>query len=174
MRVAVICFTIQKTNNLVQQVNTRNNISYSNPTINFVGTENVCLVNHKKLHTAIGNSYTRRYNYQNGTNKLTDIDNNQSVPTVIADFTYDVVGNQVKCGTERYYGWDYGNRVKAFYNQAGTGVEPSVYAVYLYDGGGNRTKKLVRKQGGNWASVTFRLRWYFGRFSNCYRWCLFL
>lgn len=35
------------------------------------------------------------------------------------------------------------------------GVEPSVYAVYLYDGGGNRTKKLVRKQGGNWESVTY-------------------
>lgn len=109
----------------------------------------------KKIHTATGNSFTRRYNYQSGANKLTDIDNNQSVPTVIADFTYDTVGNQTMCQTERRYEWDYGNRLKAFYNQTGTGVEPSVYAVYLYDGGGNRTKKLVRKQGGDWESVTY-------------------
>lgn len=109
----------------------------------------------KKIHTATGNSFTRRYNYQSGANKLMDIDNNQSIPTIIANFTYDTVGNQTMCQTERRYEWDYGNRLKAFYNQTGTGVEPSVYAVYLYDGGGNRTKKLVRKQGGNWESVTY-------------------
>lgn len=109
----------------------------------------------KKIHTAAENHYTRRYNYQNGTNKLTDIDNNQSVPTVIANFTYDITGNQTTCQTERHYEWDYGNRMKAFYNQTSVGIEPSVYAVYLYDGGGNRTKKLVRKQGGNWESVTY-------------------
>src|SRR5690554_4012601 len=71
----------------------------------------------KKIHTAAENHYTRRYNYQNGTNKLTDIDNNQSVPTVIANFTYDITGNQTTCQTERHYEWDYGNRMKAFYNQ---------------------------------------------------------
>lgn len=109
----------------------------------------------KKIHTATGNSFTRRYNYQSGANKLMDIDNNQSIPTIIANFTYDTVGNQTMCQTERLYEWDYGNRLKAFYNQTGTGVEPSVYAVYLYDGGGNRTKKLVRKQGGDWESVTY-------------------
>ena len=109
----------------------------------------------KKIHTATGNSFTRRYNYQSGANKLTDIDNNQSVPSIIASFAYDAVGNQIMCQTERHYEWDYGNRLKAFYNQAGTGVEPSVYAVYLYDGSGNRTKKLVRKQGGDWESITY-------------------
>ena len=70
----------------------------------------------KKIHTATGNNYTRRYNYQNGVNKLTDIDNNQSVPIVIANFTYDVTGNQTTCQVERHYEWNYGNRMTAFYN----------------------------------------------------------
>jgi RHS repeat-associated protein len=38
--------------------------------------------------------------------------------------------------------------MRVFYNQAGTG-EPSEYAHYLYDAGGNRVKKIVRKQGGD-------------------------
>src|SRR5690606_20373538 len=54
-----------------------------------------------------------------------------------------------------HYEWDYADRMRSFYNQTDTGVEPTVYAVYLYDGGGNRTKKLVRKQGGTWESVTY-------------------
>lgn len=109
----------------------------------------------KKIHSATGNSFTRRYNNQLGTNKLLNIDNSQPTPTVIASFSYDVKGNQTLCQSEKHYEWDYADRMRAFYNQTGTGVEPTVYAVYLYDGGGNRTKKLVRKQSGTWESVTY-------------------
>ncbi len=109
----------------------------------------------KKIHTATGNNFTRRYNYQPGTNQLLNIDNNQPTPTVIASFVYDVKGSQTLCQSEKHYEWDYADCMRSFYNQTGTGVEPTVYAVYLYDGDGNRTKKLVRKQGGTWESVTY-------------------
>jgi RHS repeat-associated protein len=38
--------------------------------------------------------------------------------------------------------------LRAFYIQASSGSEPSVYTHYLYDGGGNRIKKLTRKDSG--------------------------
>ena len=37
--------------------------------------------------------------------------------------------------------------MRAFRTQTGN-AEPSVYTHYLYDPGGQRAKKLVRKQGG--------------------------
>jgi RHS repeat-associated protein len=45
-------------------------------------------------------------------------------------------------------GWDYGDRMRSYATQTGTS-EPSVYAHYLYDAGGNRVKKVVRKSSGN-------------------------
>lgn len=44
--------------------------------------------------------------------------------------------------------------MRCFYNQAGT-AEPTIYAQYLYDGSGNRVKKIVRTQGGNYESTTY-------------------
>jgi RHS repeat-associated protein len=38
--------------------------------------------------------------------------------------------------------------LRAFYIQASSGSEPSVYTHYLYDGEGNRIKKLTRKDSG--------------------------
>ena len=45
-------------------------------------------------HTAVGNNYTRKYNYDANTNRLDSIDNGQSVPTVLSSFGYDNNGNQ--------------------------------------------------------------------------------
>lgn len=109
----------------------------------------------KIQHIAAGNSWTRRYNYNSGVNILQSIDDNQTVPNVIAGFSYDISGNQTQCNTERNYEWNFADRLKAFYNQTGSGIEPTVYALYLYDASGNRTKKLVRKSGGTWESVTY-------------------
>lgn len=44
--------------------------------------------------------------------------------------------------------------LKAYFNQSGTS-EPTVYAQYLYDAGGNRIKKLIRTQGGDYETVVY-------------------
>jgi RHS repeat-associated protein len=58
--------------------------------------------------------------------------------------------------TTRHFEWDHSDRMKVFRDQTnaagaegeGELAEPTVYAHYLYDSAGVRTKKLVRKQGG--------------------------
>ncbi|MCB9236146.1 MAG: RHS repeat-associated core domain-containing protein [Bacteroidia bacterium] len=66
----------------------------------------------------------------------------------VYNYTYDANGNLIQEGSNRLYEWDHADQLRAFYNQAGTS-EPSVYAQYLYDAGGNRVKKIVRKSSAN-------------------------
>ncbi len=106
-------------------------------------------------HTASGNSWSRRYNYNTSSNTLDTIDDNQTVPTQLAGFGYDENGNQTICNTERHYEWDYADRLKAYYNQTSPGTQPTVYAVYIYDASGDRVKKLIRNSSGAWESVTY-------------------
>ena len=49
--------------------------------------------------------------------------------------------------TSRHFEWDHADRMRVYRTQT-DGSEPSVHAHYLYDAGGQRVKKLVRKQGG--------------------------
>ena len=64
-------------------------------------------------------------------------------------YEYDDNGNLTRENTERHFEWDHSDRMRAFRTQAAN-TEPSVYAHYLYDAGGQRVKKLVRKQGGEY------------------------
>ncbi len=63
------------------------------------------------------------------------------------DYIYDDNGNMTQEGLSRHFEWDYGDRMKAFRTQTGE-AEPSVYAHYFYDAGGQRVMKWVRCQGG--------------------------
>jgi RHS repeat-associated protein len=63
------------------------------------------------------------------------------------DYTYDANGNLIQETTSRHFEWDHADRMRVFRTQAGT-AEPSVHTHYLYNAGGQRVKKLVRKQGG--------------------------
>src|SRR5262249_26499892 len=45
--------------------------------------------------------------------------------------------------------WDHSDRMRVYRTQV-EGAEPSIHAHYLYDAGGQRVKKLVRKQGGRY------------------------
>ncbi len=67
----------------------------------------------------------------------------------LATFTYehDVNGNMTRETTSRHFEWDYVDRMRVYRTQT-IGSEPSLFAHYLYDAGGKRVKKLVRKQGG--------------------------
>jgi RHS repeat-associated protein len=69
------------------------------------------------------------------------------------DYIYDDNGNLVSETTSRHFEWDHGDWMKAFRVQAGES-EPSIHTHYLYDAGGQRVKKLVRRQGGHFESTT--------------------
>jgi RHS repeat-associated protein len=87
-------------------------------------------------------SFTRSFDYQTGKNKLEKV----TVGDNEYDFAYDENGNQIQENASRFFHWDYADRLRGFHVQSGN--VPSQQAQYLYDNGGNRVKKLVRKQGG--------------------------
>jgi RHS repeat-associated protein len=75
----------------------------------------------------------------------------------VFDYAYDPSGNLIREATSRHFEWDHSNRLRVYRTQTpAAGVSPgdprlavpSVYAHYLYDASGQRMKKLVRQQGG--------------------------
>jgi RHS repeat-associated protein len=67
---------------------------------------------------------------------------------------FDVNGNLIRENTERHFEWDQAHRMRVFRTQV-DGSEPSLFACYLYDSSGQRTKKLVRKQGGQYEVIVY-------------------
>jgi RHS repeat-associated protein len=101
----------------------------------------------KQLGTS---GFTRDFNYISNQNKLEEIE----IGLNSYNFTYDACGNQLTENTTRKFEWDAANRLILFNNQVGSS-EPSVIAQYLYDSAGNRVKKIVRKQGGDYEIRTY-------------------
>ena len=108
--------------------------------------------NIQSLVQSVNGGFTRNFNYASGKNILEDIEDGSS--SNIQSFTYDDNGNMITAGSNRNYVWDYADRMIAYYNQAGTS-EPSVYAHYLYDAGGQRVKKVVRNSGGTYDTIVY-------------------
>src|SRR5262249_7691277 len=86
------------------------------------------------------------------TRNLALVPNSKRLSTVTIDqtvytYSYDAAGNLVSETSSRHFEWGYADRMRVYRTQAGN-AEPSVDAHYLYDAGGQRVKKLVRKQGG--------------------------
>ncbi len=96
------------------------------------------------------NAFTRNFNYANGKNTL----NGVSIGVNNYTYLYDSVGNLLTENVNRHYEWDAANQLIYFKNQVGN-AEPTVMAQYLYDAGGNRVKKIVRKQGGSYEIRTY-------------------
>ena len=96
-------------------------------------------------HQAVAGSgsFTRTFTLTDDNNRLASV----SFGTSNFAYTYDASGNLIRETTSRHFEWDYGNRMRVYRTQP-DGSEPSVHAHYLYDSGGQRVKKLVRKQGG--------------------------
>src|SRR5690606_30312437 len=88
--------------------------------------------------------------YANGKNTL----NGVSIGVNNYTYLYDSVGNLLTENVNRHYEWDAANQLIYFKNQVGN-AEPTVMAQYLYDAGGNRVKKIVRKQGGSYEIRTY-------------------
>ena len=96
------------------------------------------------------NGFTRDFNYISNKNKLESVE----ISTNSYNYTYDNCGNQLTENTTRNFEWDAANRLILYKNQTGSS-EPSVIAQYLYDSAGNRVKKIVRKQGGDYEIRTY-------------------
>jgi RHS repeat-associated protein len=88
--------------------------------------------------------FTRDFTVEEGSNRLRLM----TTGTTPYDYAYDANGNMVAETTSRHFDWNHADQLRAFATQT-PGAEPSVHAQYLYDAGGQRVKKLVRKQGGN-------------------------
>src|SRR5690554_1285975 len=97
--------------------------------------------NIEALQQTGNNPFTRTFNYTDNT--LDDI----TISGTPTSFTYDTNGNLITSGSSRFYEWNEKDQLSFFKVQAGG--TPSVSAHYLYDGGGNRVKKIVWDQQGN-------------------------
>jgi RHS repeat-associated protein len=104
--------------------------------------------------------FTREFTLENANNRL----HQMQVGPSSYDYGFDACGNMLAESVSRHFEWNHADQMKAFRTQT-PGAEPSVYAHYLYDAAGRRTKKLVRKQGGQ-LEVTH----YIDRTFEHYRW----
>ena len=103
------------------------------------------------VYDKIGNLYqlgrstgaTRTFALVAGTNRLQSL----TVGATDSAYLYDANGNMVQETSSRNFEWDHSDRMRIYRTQT-VNAEPTVHAQYLYDGGGQRVKKLVRKQGG--------------------------
>jgi RHS repeat-associated protein len=94
-------------------------------------------------HTGDNHSFTRHFQLAPSNNRLQQL----TIGQTTFSYVYDANGNMISETSSRHFEWNYANQLRVFRNQTGA-AEPSVYAHYLYDATGQRTKKLVRKQGG--------------------------
>jgi RHS repeat-associated protein len=101
-------------------------------------------------HTANGGSFTRAFSLSPQSNRLATL----TIGATTYDYTYDANGNLTQETASRHCEWDHSDRMRVYRTQV-DGVEPSVHAHYLYDAGGQRVKKLVRKQGGQYEVTVY-------------------
>ena len=94
-------------------------------------------------HLANGAGFTRDFDLVSGINRLSKL----NVGVTGFDYHYDANGNMTGETTSRHFEWDHADRMRVYRTQTDAS-EPSVHAHYFYDAGGQRVKKLVRKQGG--------------------------
>jgi RHS repeat-associated protein len=86
--------------------------------------------------------YTRTLSPHDDSNRLRSL----TIGATTRDYTHDACGNVIRETASRRFGWDHANLLRAFEHRAGDGPA-SVHAQYLYDAGGDRTKRFVRRGG---------------------------
>jgi RHS repeat-associated protein len=103
----------------------------------------------KLQHQAKG-SFTRVFTLAPQSNRLATM----AVGTTVYDYAYDPNGNLVQETTSRHFEWDHSDRMRVYRTQVGN-TEPSIHGHYLYDANGQRVKKLVRNQGGQFEVTVY-------------------
>ena len=103
---------------------------------------NLLELDHAATDESRRHGFIRRFEHRGTTNQLA------AATTGGITFTYlqDDNGNTIRETTTRHFEWDHSDRLSAFRVQAG--AEPSLHTHYLYDAGGQRVQKVIRKQGG--------------------------
>ena len=115
--------------------------TFLNKTINFT----ILLMNTRKHTTPTTSVATKTYSYTTGSNLLSSMDVGGAFTH---SYVYDANGNVIKEDTARFMEWDYADRLRSFYVRPATSSPYSQYVQYLYDGAGNRIRKITWKQGG--------------------------
>ena len=95
-------------------------------------------------------NFAKDFHYNAATNKLSSMDYG---PTTSYSYVHDVNGNILQEGESRFFEWDAGDNLRAFYIKASDSV--TKYARYLYDSGGSRVKKLVKTGTNNYIATTY-------------------
>jgi RHS repeat-associated protein len=107
---------------------------------------NMLSLNH---NAGTGNTFNRIYN-NNQTNPFitSNLCKQLTYGQTTVSYAFDANGNMVSEGVGRHFEWDFADQMRVYRTQT-SGVEPTVFAHYLYDAGGVRVKKIVRKSTGN-------------------------
>lgn len=105
---------------------------------------NMVELNH---NAGAANSFKRIFTLLNCNNRLTSV----KIGSNPYSYQYDSNGNITGENTERYFAWDHSDRLSAFTCQPSGSHIASLKTQYLYDSNGQRVKKLVQKQGGEYA-----------------------
>ncbi len=98
---------------------------------------------HQLSRLVEGTMSRRQYTIETGSNRLETLKEG----SVMHRFQYDANGNLSGSNTERHYTWDHADRLTTFTNQPDGADHASIEARYLYDTGGKRIKKHLRRNG---------------------------
>jgi RHS repeat-associated protein len=98
-----------------------------------------------------GNSFRRVLETLPENNRLDTV----SIGQKTYSYQYDDNGNLTQENTERHFGWDHADRLKAFKNQSEASDHASVEALYVYGSDGMRIKKWVCKNGTRSESTVY-------------------
>lgn len=109
---------------------------------------NMVELNHQ---AGTANCYKRLFNHVNGSNRLSSVKFGNNPYT----YQYDLNGNISKENTERHFAWDHSDRLITFTCRPSESTISSLKSHYLYDASGQRVKKLVQKQGGEYEVTVY-------------------
>jgi RHS repeat-associated protein len=111
-------------------------------------------------HQSGAGGFNREIALSANTNQLDTV----TIGADVFSYAYDPSGNLIGETSSRHCEWDHSNRMRVYRTQtAAAGVppgdpqlaEPTVYAHYLYDSKGQRVKKLIRRQGGQFETAVY-------------------
>ncbi|HUT72080.1 MAG TPA: SpvB/TcaC N-terminal domain-containing protein [Desulfatiglandales bacterium] len=120
------------------------------------------------IHQAVGGGWTRRYDYEQGTNQLrsTSLPGDPDEGELPTRYLYDPHGNMIEMPHLPAMDWDFKDQLHAVQKQVvNNGVTPEK-AYYLYDAGGQRVRKVRVRSNGSMIDE----RIYLGGFEIYRRW----